>query len=77
MMFCPYLFLVSPSFCASGLLRFVIVSFSGYLHLYLCFSFVYVVYYNIAVSSCQFCSPSLLLSVPREGNASWTMAFPG
>ena len=32
--FCPYLFLISPSFGASGRLCFVIVAFSGYLYLY-------------------------------------------
>ena len=33
---CPYLFLISPSFDASGRLCLVIVAFSGYFHLYVC-----------------------------------------
>ena len=35
-LFCPYLFLISPSFGASGVLCFVIVTFPRYLHLYFC-----------------------------------------
>ena len=35
--FCHYLFLISHSFGASGMLCFVTVAFSGYLDLQLCY----------------------------------------
>ena len=57
-MFYPYLFLISPSFCASGVFGFVIVAFSGYLHLYFCitgdFDIIVQFYYLHIVKNLKF-----------------------
>ena len=42
-LFCHYLFLISPSFGASGRLCFVIVTFSGYTHTLGSISLIFVV----------------------------------